>query len=95
MKISNKIDSNGDYSPSNCRWITLSENARRAGFGAIFSEYRKKKIGLAHKGIPLSEEHKEKLSICGKGKNKGNQNARKGYYKMYTKEGVLVKTFET
>lgn len=35
------------------------------------------------------------MSICGKGKGKGNQNARKGYYKMYTKDGVLVKTFET
>ena len=90
-----RIDSKGDYTPSNCRWITLSENSRRAGLGAIFSEERRKKISLAHKGIPLSEEHKKKLSICGKGKNKGNQYSRKGFYRMYTKEGVLVKTFET
>lgn len=26
-----RIDSNGDYEPQNCRWITLSENTRRAG----------------------------------------------------------------
>ena len=90
-----RIDNKGDYSPTNCRWIPLSENSRRAALGVIFSEERKKKIGQAHKGIPLTEEHKKKLSVCGKGKNKGNQNARKGYYKMYTKEGVLVKTFET
>ena len=90
-----RIDSKGDYTPSNCRWITLSENSRRAGLGAIFSEERRKKISLAHKGIPLTEEHKKKLSICGKGKNKGNQYSRKGFYRMYTKEGVLVKTFET
>ena len=90
-----RIDSKGDYSPSNCRWITLSENSRRAGLGVTFSEERKRKISKALKGITFSEERKKKMSVCGKGKNKGNQFARKGYYKMYTREGVLVKTFET
>lgn len=26
-----RIDSDKDYSPDNCRWITLAENSRRAG----------------------------------------------------------------
>ena len=25
-----RIDSDGDYEPSNCRWLTLSENSRRS-----------------------------------------------------------------
>lgn len=28
-----RIDSNGNYEPSNCRWITREENGRRARLG--------------------------------------------------------------
>tara|TARA_R110000744_G_scaffold147303_1_gene260270 strand:+ start:407 stop:643 length:237 start_codon:yes stop_codon:yes gene_type:complete len=28
-----RVDSEGDYEPSNCRWITLAENTRRAHLG--------------------------------------------------------------
>lgn len=28
-----RIDSNGNYCPDNCRWITLSENSKRANYG--------------------------------------------------------------
>ena len=26
-----RIDNNGDYEPSNCQWLTLSENAKKKG----------------------------------------------------------------
>lgn len=28
-----RVDSDGDYNPSNCRWITVAENTRRAHLG--------------------------------------------------------------
>lgn len=30
-----RLDSNGDYTPSNCEWVTLSENARRGDVGKV------------------------------------------------------------
>ena len=37
-------------------------------FGLIHSEEARRKISERHKGIPKSEEHKNKLSAIGKGK---------------------------
>lgn len=37
-----RINSNGNYEPSNCEWVTRSENCRRANIGR---EYRGGKVG--------------------------------------------------
>ena len=88
-----RIDSNKDYCPENCRLITLSENTKRAIIGRVVSEETRKKISVAHKGKLLTEDHKKKLSICSKGKGKNNLNAKKGFYKMYDKNYNLIKIF--
>lgn len=50
-----RIDPRGDYEPSNCRWITLEENSRRAN--EIFSYEQKVEIYNERKrlGITLVE----------------------------------------
>ena len=46
-----RIDVNGDYEPSNCRWITLSRNVKRATIGHIVTLETRKKISKATKFI--------------------------------------------
>lgn len=48
-----RIDSSKDYEPSNCRWITLAENARRAR--QIFSKEEKLKYYQMRKDLHLTQ----------------------------------------
>lgn len=38
-----RIDSNGNYCPENCQWITKSENVRRANLSRVGMKYNKRK----------------------------------------------------
>lgn len=52
-----RIDSNGDYEPKNCRWITAFENASRAH--ALNSEVKKIAIELVKRGHSVAEAARE------------------------------------
>ena len=88
-----RVDSNGDYSPQNCRWLPLEENVRRASKGRIVTAETREKQSKAMKGRVFTEEHKIKLSENSKGKGKGNLNAKEGHYKMFDKNNNLIQVF--
>ena len=57
-----RINNKGDYEPSNCRWITLAENARRAR--QIFSKEEKIKYFYLRKELGLTQrEMATKLGV--------------------------------
>ena len=40
-----RLDSDGDYSPVNCRWISLSENVKRRNLEYDYSKMNKTNLG--------------------------------------------------
>lgn len=65
-----RIDSDGDYTPENCQWLTRSENTKKVIQTDEVNQIRSKKL----LGRLFSEDHKKKIGAKMKGNTSGCYN---------------------
>lgn len=89
--------------PSNLRWVTHKQNENNpltrqhisdSNIGRKLSYEHVRKIVAIHKGVPLTEEHKQKIGQSLKGKLVNRADASKPVEQL-TKDGASIRTYES